>query len=575
MDEEEIIKKCKGIDKAKEDLSIVEKFEQIYSHFMISKRSPRIPKIIKDEESLIISNRNNNEEEISLDEKNLYNKKYADYLVRKPSKELNKINDNQVHEDSFENEDNKKNKIIKNLIQQSKELISKKILDNEIKQINKIKINSDFFKEKGKNEDSKNIIELDNKNEATKREKKKKIQNIIEKMKQNKQKYRKSKEKINIEKVNNYKNNKNIIRNKSKKSMKDIYKHIYGILDDDISLNSDKKYNIKNAYQRLYNQGFYIKNKSQINILDNINQIKKESNHNKILKKSKELLGLSKKSQSKKNKIVKKYDKNNIYKPIKSKIPNNNDELSFRPELNENTIKIAEKLEEPFIRLTRPKSRPKQVSSKKLFNKKEVYEKCIKRVNYLYLEGVEKLKKKRKLKSCPPTEITDENDLEIKNKNNDVSLKSKKLKSSRNTYYKQIQWKKKIIFENIKMKKICDYYDNSECTFKPEITKSNLKKIFKKHLSETDIKIKKTKSYLDIYNDPKLNKFSISKQRYFIINNNDINKNKTKVSIYYKKEKDKLVESEKRYKYNEKNIKLGLIKRKLYNLEKFFSKQKL
>ena len=41
--------------------------------------------------------------------------------------------------------------------------------------------------------------------------------------------------------------------------------------------------------------------------------------------------------------------------------------------------------------------------------------------------------------------------------------------------------------------------------------------------------------------------------------------------IYYKKNRN--AESEKRNRYNEQNIELGLIKRKLYNLEKFFSKQ--
>ena len=98
-----------------------------------------------------------------------------------------------------------------------------------------------------------------------------------------------------------------------------------------------------------------------------------------------------------------------------------------------------------------------------------------------------------------------------------------------------------------------------------------MKKIFKKQLSDADLYINKNKNNFDIYFGPKVKEFNVSKQRYFIINNDDV-KN-TKISLYYKK--DRNAESEKRNKYNEKNINLCLIKRKLYNLEKFFSKQSI
>ena len=558
MNEEEIIKKCEGIDNEKEDLSIIEKFEQIYSNFMISKHSPRIPKIIKDEESFLISKKG---------EENLYDKNESNNPIKKPL-DLNRNNENQENEEIIENEDkehNKNNKLIKSLIEPNKELITEKLLNTEINGINEINNNSENIKEKIKN---KKPVEVKNKNEISKSEKKIKIQNIIEKMKQNKQKYKKSKEKIN-----NLKKNKIIIKSKERKGMKDIYKHIYGVLDDDVYMNTNKKYNIKNAYERLYNQGFYTKNKSQINILDNINKIKTDSNHNNISKKSKELLGLNKQGQNRNNQTPKKYDKNNIYKAIKTNIPTNID-LTFRPKLNKNTIKIAERLEDSFIRLTRPKSLTKMNTSKKINNNKEKYKNCMKKVNYLYLDGVEKMKKKRQLKSCPPTEITDENEVKLKSKKNDFNLKLENLKNSRNTYYRQIQWKKKIIFENMKKKRINDNYDNSECTFKPKIDKVNYKKMFRKHLSDTDISSKKSKSYFDIYYAPKLKKFRISKQRYFIVNNiNQINNNK--ISIYYQKDKEQGNETEKRYIHNKENIQLGLIKRKLYNLEKFFAKKNL
>ena len=123
----------------------------------------------------------------------------------------------------------------------------------------------------------------------------------------------------------------------------------------------------------------------------------------------------------------------------------------------------------------------------------------------------------------------------------------------------------------MKRKKIYDNYDKCECTFRPEILKRNISKLFKKQLSENDIINKKNKNYYDIYFGPKIKEFNVSKQRYFIINNDDIKSNNN--SFYSKINKN--CESEKRYRYNYNNIKIGLIKRKLYNLEKFFSKKNI
>jgi hypothetical protein len=262
-------------------------------------------------------------------------------------------------------------------------------------------------------------------------------------MKQNRKKSIKSKEKIDKQRIDN----KDKVKIKEKKGMKDIYKHLYGITDNNsISINLEKKYNNKIAYERLYNQGFYSKNKSQVNILENINKIKKDSNYNNILEKSKNILGLNG------GKKIKKYDKNNIYKPIKLNIKNKSTELSFRPELNEGTLRLTKKMEEPFIRLTRPKYKTKVKTPKKIYSKKEDYEKCIKRINSLYLEGVEKLKKKKlKMKSCTPTLTPNHlsrSSLEEKRKDAkdinkvNINLKSDIIKNSRNIYYKQIQWKK-------------------------------------------------------------------------------------------------------------------------------------
>ena len=64
------------------------------------------------------------------------------------------------------------------MIESSKELINKRIIENEIKQINKIKTNAD---NKGKKEEMNNFkIEI---REDKKKEKKLRIHNIIEKRK--------------------------------------------------------------------------------------------------------------------------------------------------------------------------------------------------------------------------------------------------------------------------------------------------------------------------------------------------------------------------------------------------------
>jgi hypothetical protein len=262
---EEIIKKCENIDKVKEDSSIIDKFEQIYSNFMVVRNSPNIPKIIKDEEPSSILKINDE------DEKNLCDEKLANLIMKKPlSQEL-------------DNNNNKK--VIKSLIESSNRVISYKNNKNKKKD------------EKNKN---KNKINIKEENEQKKKERKIKIQNIIEKMKQNRKKSIKSKEKIDKPRIDN----KDKVKIKEKKGMKDIYKHLYGITDNNsISINLEKKYNNKIAYERLYNQGFYSKNKSQVNILENINKIKKDSNYNNILEKSKNILGLNGGKKNQKNMI--------------------------------------------------------------------------------------------------------------------------------------------------------------------------------------------------------------------------------------------------------------------------------
>ena len=562
---EEIIKKCEGIEQEKEDLSLIEQFDQIYSNFMVAKspKSSKIPKIINEHDLSITTNINI--EENFLDENNLFKNSNID-IDSKQFHELNKNIEKQNNNSNNENDviENNNSKLIKDQIQINKELINNKIIENENNEKKQIKNNvKNNDRKKEKNDETNNIkiysynIQNNNKDiketiKITKKTKGIKLKEEIILTKKDK--------KYNLNNDDKIKHH-----DKQKQNMKEIYK-CFTIIDKDNSLNSGKKYNIKNAYERLYNQGFYTKNKSQINILNNINKIKKDSNHSKILKKSKEILGINKNN---KNTSVK-YNKKNIYKTFKHKEKNNNIELSFHPKINDKTKRIVGKMEDSsFTRLTKPKTKIIiKTPKKKIFAKKEIYEKSFKRINFLYLDGVEKIKKKRESNSCPPTEIPDK-DIKIKKINSNSNYKLNK-SSTRNIYSKQIQWKKKLIFENIKRKKIYDYYDNSECTFRPQIEKRNIKKMFKKRLSESDINTKKCKKLDELKS--KIKELNISKERHFIINNSNIKKlNNNNTHLYYQKNKNS--ENDKRDKYNEQNIKLGLIKRKMYNLEKFFQEQ--
>ena len=95
--------------------------------------------------------------------------------------------------------------------------------------------------------------------------------------------------------------------------------------------------------------------------------------------------------------------------------------------------------------------------------------------------------------------------------------------------------------------------------------------MFKKRLSESDIHHRKYKKNIDELKS-KIKELNISKERHFIINSSNIKKfNNNNIHLYY--QKDKNTENEKRDKYNEQNIKLGLIKRKMYNLDNFFQEQ--
>ena len=549
--EEDIKKKCESIDKAKEDFNNIERFEEIYSNFKIQNMPQNYPKIIRDSEpsSIIL-----NEEHDFNEDQNYYNDKNLTYFISENS--LFALSKNIEIDNSKNNND----KFAKSYIDLNKEILKYINLCLVLEFIMIILIRNILSKKALEMEIRKS---LENKKELNnfindKERKRKKIHDILEIIKKNKQNKKRASEKSYISKIYNvkYNNNKKDYEKMKKRSMKDIYQHLFGI-NDDISLSLTKKNEVKNTFQRLYNQGFYTKNKSQINILDNIHKIKNESKRENISKNSKKILGLSKaKNAHNKNK---KYDKNNIFKKIKTNMENSYIKFQFHPNISETSKQIVKNMEKSFTRITRPKTQTKIEYNKKKISK-EKYQEILNRINFLYLEGVEKIKNKKKLKSCPPS---NDNTLEsnkiipIESINNSLNI-IKKHKSSRNLYNNQIQWKKRILLENEKKKKIKEKEENFGCTFKPKIITKSIKYLFQK-TAEEKIKAKNKRSKVN--NSMKsLKNINISKTRYFIINNDYSDRHKMKINKMSVK-----------IKYKEKHLEYSLIQRKSYHLEKFFS----
>ena len=119
--DEEIIKKFQNIDKAKEDIINIEKFEEIYSNFQIKNISPKIPKIIKDEEpSSIMMNDDNN----FLDDNNFFDKNLTHFIDGNQFLGLDKSNEKENSKDN--------NKSSRTHFESKKEALSQKRLQKKI-----------------------------------------------------------------------------------------------------------------------------------------------------------------------------------------------------------------------------------------------------------------------------------------------------------------------------------------------------------------------------------------------------------------------------------------------------------
>ena len=124
----EIIKKCENIDKIKQDLNSIEKFDEIYSDFKIKNIGHNYPKIINDYEfsSIIL-----NEEFNSSDEK--YFNKYNNLTFYNIENRNFYFSRNNVKENSKINNANKLAKSYSDILKRKKiELEFHKSIENKI-----------------------------------------------------------------------------------------------------------------------------------------------------------------------------------------------------------------------------------------------------------------------------------------------------------------------------------------------------------------------------------------------------------------------------------------------------------
>ncbi len=300
--------------------------------------------------------------------------------------------------------------------------------------------------------------------------------------------------------------------------------------NDSIKNISSEKYNINNnngtkkqyytgaginVADRLNNYGKFINNK-----IKNKRQI--QDNEIKKLMKPK---GSTRSGSNTKNpekiseRLYLNYKKNIVKKNKDNSVDHNSNNISnpnnftYHPKLNKNSILIAQKLEPSFIRLNkRKKTKDKEYEAlinnnkdKKNINynlslinnnnhnhnnsnKKNKDNKNIKKkMNNLYLKGIEQNQKKEKIHNEHQKKKEDEyknysfkpiiNNSPIYNRNNNNIIDNKKnnnsKKEKKNIYKKNFEWKQKIENEKNKKKEKRDETINSLCTFKPTIIEYN------------------------------------------------------------------------------------------------------
>ena len=281
--------------------------------------------------------------------------------------------------------------------------------------------------------------------------------------------------------------------------------------------NNNTKKNLKTLYppnnsgNRLYNYGYYIKNKLNKRRQKEEEKMRKQMTP-KILNRSKELIRDKDRDPNKFEERLYYAEKNDTNDSIYNRRRTlsreninyeryNNTKFTYHPKINKKSLLIASKLEPSTLRITRKKSNNSHIIEEKnvldyysnLFKDKPYsYKKKVanlspscglEKSNELYMKGIQDMKKREKtykenlLKKKeeyknysyhPKISKTVSNNLESKEK------KNKKNKIKEDIYTKNKEWKKRLEKENKTKKKKYEEIENQKYTFKPEINKSNI-----------------------------------------------------------------------------------------------------
>ena len=271
--------------------------------------------------------------------------------------------------------------------------------------------------------------------------------------------------------------------------------------------------NLKGLYppndsgNRLYNYGYYIKNKLNKKRQKEEEKMRKQMTP-KILNRSKEMIRDKDRDPNKFEERLYYAEKNDTNDSIYNRKRTlsreninyekyNSTKFTYHPKINKKSLLIASKLEPSTLRITRKKSNKSHILEEKnvldyysnLFKDKTYTNKkkpnlspsCgNEKSNELYMRGMQDMKRKEKtynenlLKKKEEYKNYSYHPKISKTYSNNFGNKGKKNKNMEDIYTKNKEWKKRLEKENIMKKKKYEESENKKYTFKPEINKLNM-----------------------------------------------------------------------------------------------------
>ena len=258
---------------------------------------------------------------------------------------------------------------------------------------------------------------------------------------------------------------------------------------------------------RLYNYGYYIKNKLNKKRQKEEEKMRKQMTP-KILNRSKEMIRDKDRDPNKFEERLYYAEKNDTNDSIYNRKRTlsreninyekyNSTKFTYHPKINKKSLLIASKLEPSTLRITRKKSNKSHILEEKnvldyysnLFKDKTYTNKkkpnlspsCgNEKSNELYMRGMQDMKRKEKtynenlLKKKEEYKNYSYHPKISKTYSNNFGNKGKKNKNMEDIYTKNKEWKKRLEKENNTKKKKYDEIENKKYTFKPEINKLNM-----------------------------------------------------------------------------------------------------